>query len=130
MENTLYTYRINYESNTRKSFKDNSKWVSLVYEKAYNRRINQQNKVINIKPVNNSSISDAKNYGIVPHCMQSVVDLRRNKKFKEALRTGYSCLLVNATQLQFYKPLIYAISPISFINCYRRLKTITGKFGV
>ena len=57
---------------------------------------------------------------VVPHFMESVLDLRRAGRTAEALRTAIFCLRLHPLDPYYYKPLAYFVAPFGIIERYRR----------
>jgi glycosyltransferase involved in cell wall biosynthesis len=120
-----YSYRINYDSTTRKH-KDNYLWIQRVLEKAYLRRgFDISCLAADIKNKNKSE--SGMNYDIVPHCMNSVVDLKKARRLGEAISVALSSAILEPRSLLFYKPLLYALLPSSVISAYRLRKRVQSE---
>jgi len=63
---------------------------------------------------------------IIPHFMESVLDLRRLGHYWQAVTTAFDCLQLDPFVLYYYKPLFYSIMPIAVIEWYRSLKAGLG----
>lgn len=61
--------------------------------------------------------------GIVPHFMESVLDLRRTNRNREALKTAFACLRLHPYDPYYYKPLAYSLAPLVLISYYRSRKS-------
>jgi len=120
---TLYSYRITETSTTRFQSERRITMLSLVWEKACRRNdINYDNwKKNNIKRITPLNTND-KHYGIVSHCMESVISLKKEHKFFHAFKVGLQCCNINPVNYYYYKPIIYFITPIIVISLYRNLK--------
>ena len=70
--------------------------------------------------------------GIVPHFIESVLDLRRSGQKKQALKTALACSQLHPYDPYYYKPVAYLLAPLSLISYYRSRKTryrySTGRF--
>jgi len=62
---------------------------------------------------------------IVPHFMESVLDLRRADRNTEALKTAFACLRLHPCDPYYYKPLAYFLAPLALIKFYRSIKAKT-----
>lgn len=122
----LYSYRIGKGSTTRKTNERRQKMVYRVWEKAC-----QRNKIDfeYWKTTNKTSLKSLKcddnQYGIVPHCMESIITLKVDRKFSEALTVAFICCKLHPFDYNYYKPLIYSITPLKLISYYRALKKQT-----
>lgn len=112
-----YSYRINYDSTTRKH-SNNYLWIQQVFEKAYIRRgLDISSLSADLQQKNKSESGN--NYDIVPHCMDSVVDLKQAHRLGEAILVGLNSAILAPRSYLFYKPLLYALLPSSVISAYR-----------
>lgn len=112
----LYSYRINLSSNTRSNLGHTMKKKQMVLDGAIARRGIPQPGCLSIRP---SSVI-TKDYGVVPHFMESVLDLRRAGRVGEALRTAAFCLRLHPIDPYYYKPLAYFFAPFGVIERHRR----------
>ena len=64
---------------------------------------------------------------IVPHFMESVLDLRHAKRNAEAMKTAIFCFWLHPYDPYYYKPLAYFIAPLVLISYYRSIKARRGK---
>lgn len=123
----LYSYRINYNSTIRKNSANNAMWVSLVKHKAAVRR----NTPITDEPVKASrERSKARNTRlthIVSHCMSSVLDHKEAELQFQAFKIGLICASIAPYRLEFFKPLLYALTPLRVIQVYRWMKYINRR---
>jgi len=117
----LYSYRINITSNTRMNSFRRSNMVQKVLERACHRRglVYQPNGK---KKMSENDFSKGYEHGVVPHFMESVLDLKRASKSIEALRTAITSISLNPLNPYYYKPLIYWLVPLFLIEYYRRTK--------
>jgi len=60
--------------------------------------------------------------GVVPHFMESVLDLRRAGRGRLALTTALACAGLHPLDPYYYKPLVYSLTPEVLIEYYRRKK--------
>ena len=113
----LYTYRINYESEIRKDPSKTIEYINKVRELACQRRD------VKFEPM---FFDISKKLGfdthIIPHSMESIVQLKGIGKFFSAIRVGGICISLNVKDFRYYKPFVYSLVPLFLINCYRRLK--------
>lgn len=125
LEHCLYTYRINNESIIRKNPAGNIKWINQAIQKACNRRGLNYSAYCLPETTKKGKQTNSELNHIVPHCMDSVVDLKISGYWLKAVQTGLTCLKIAPSQRAFYKPLIYSLLPIALIQKYRDLKKIT-----
>jgi glycosyltransferase involved in cell wall biosynthesis len=113
----LYSYRINPSSNTRSDAKRKAEKVQAVLKKTYARRGQSY------LPEHKRAVSENEQlYGVVPHFMESVLDLRRTGRFFAAFKTAFSCIKLHPSSVRYYKPLIYVLLPLKLIEQYRAWK--------
>ena len=123
----LYSYRIHPKSSTRQSAAMNQLMTQKVIKRACQRRGSELSEyqpdriVIDIKRGYKRWEAD-----VVPHFMESVLDLCRAAKIKKALTTASECVWLNPFDPYFYKPLFYFIAPLGLIKYYRYLKAKHG----
>jgi len=123
----LYTYRIHSQSSTFVDLCRNSVMEKRVIEKACARR----GLSLPECPMRGSSLGHRiscrrKQMKIIPHFMESVLDLRRLGHYWQAVTTAFDCLQLDPFVLYYYKPLFYSIMPIAVIEWYRSLKAGLG----
>ncbi len=105
----LYTYRINYQSTVRRNPNNNIKWVNKVIKKTCARRGLDYAPHCLYESTVRGKHSRSKQNHIVPHCMESVVDLKINGQLYKAIQTGIACFKIAPADPIFYKPLLYSI---------------------
>ena len=116
----LYSYRINFASNTRASAERRLKMESRVVKEARKRRgLDYRPYVIKFKNRHRHRVLES---GIVPHCMESVIDCKKKKKFGLAFKTAIRCACLHLFDYYYYKPLAYFFVPIGLISWYRLKK--------
>ena len=119
----LYSYRYNFSSNTRRVFAKRKEKAQNVLKLACQRRGLDFSEYL-------SSESDSREKsqyreqetGIVPHFMESILDLRYADRTFEALRTALICLRLHFFDPYYYKPLAYFLAPMALIKYYRSKK--------
>ncbi|GAH61760.1 unnamed protein product [marine sediment metagenome] len=116
----LYSVRYHYDSTTRRDWILRRKMLKEVWERAYQRRGLDMNEHYSPKPRQVATLLYRKQeHGIVPHFMQSVLDLRRAGQFGQAMNTAFACLRLHPCDPYYYKPLAYLVVPMVAIQCYR-----------
>jgi glycosyltransferase involved in cell wall biosynthesis len=123
----LYSYRIHFDSTIRKNVLQRKQMIRNVLERACERRGLKPNDHLS---VNSERISKFRHreleMDVVPHFMESVLDLRRADRNTEALKTAFACLRLHPCDPYYYKPLAYFLAPLALIKYYRSIKTKTG----
>ena len=119
----LYSYRVHFDSTITKNVLLRKHMIRSVFERAYKRRgLNPSDYF----PVNSERISilqhRERETHIVPHLMESVLDLRRADRNWEALKTAFICLQLHPCDPYYYKPLAYFLVPLVLIRYYRSRK--------
>jgi glycosyltransferase involved in cell wall biosynthesis len=119
----LYTYRINYNSTIRQDVSKNNLSVNLIREKACERR-NLEFELFKISFPRPSLFFKHRggDTHIIPHCMESVLSLKSRQQWLTALGVGWKCCTLHPFDPYYYKPLIYALIPDSFVTLYRKCK--------
>jgi len=117
----LYSYRINYSSTIRRDANKTNASVNVVREKACVRRsLDFDQFKVDFKPrAVKGRYLDA---DIIPHCMESVIDLKRQGCFFDACIVGWQCAKLHPLGPYFYKPFVYVVTPVRIINLFRRIK--------
>jgi glycosyltransferase involved in cell wall biosynthesis len=123
MGQCLYTYRINYDSAIRKDPNKTIEQINLAFKKICQRRGLDYEKY-KARPISQSRIFKHRYFDthIIPHSMDSVIQLRENGNYREAFRTGMICLGIRLFDPFYYKPLMYCLLPLFVIRKYRELK--------
>jgi len=123
----LYSYRIHFDSLMTKNFLQRKQMIRNVQERACERRGLNPGDYLS---VNSERISRFRHREmethIVPHFMESVLDLRRADRNREALKTAFACLRLHPCDPYYYKPLAYFLAPLALIRYYRSIKAKTG----
>ena len=57
---------------------------------------------------------------LAAHFMESVIDLRREGRLGDAIRTAWAAVRLAPTDPHHYKPLVYAVSPTPMVRWLRR----------
>lgn len=126
VDDCLYSYRIRDSSTTRGSNTRRAMAVKNVWKKACNRRgIDFNQWLSSNKPRLTKLEREANRYGLIAHCMESVVTSKVKNKYLDALKVGVLCCRLNPFKLNYYKPMIYSLTPLKLIHFYRnRLKEL------
>ena len=124
----LYSYRIHFNSSTTTDITMRKQMVRKVLERAYKRRgLDPSEDILSDKPSPQSRFKHReKEASIVPHFMESVLDLCRTGRRLEAMKTALACLQLHPYDPYYYKPLVYSITPAALIRYYR--STVKGGF--
>lgn len=121
----LYSYRIHSGSTTRKDLNRREHMMQKVFRRACKRRGLQYTKYFHPSSVTEGTILyREQEYGVVPHFMESVLDLRHAGRHFQALRTALACLSLHYLDLDYYKPLAYFFAPMKLIKYYRKKKAL------
>jgi glycosyltransferase involved in cell wall biosynthesis len=114
----LYSYRINTNSVTRKQSNRINELVGKVQQRAAERR----GRTRALRPYDTQSSRQHRSieHGVVSHFIESVMDLKRAAQLGLAFETSLRCLSMHPLDPLYYKPLLFALSPIVAINRYRR----------
>jgi len=122
----LYSYRVHFDSTIRQNVLQRKQMIKKVLERACERRGLNPSDCLS---VNSERISRFRHREmethIVPHFMESVLDLRRAGRNREALKTAFACLRLHPWDPYYYKPLAYFLAPLALINYYRSIKAKT-----
>jgi glycosyltransferase involved in cell wall biosynthesis len=116
----LYSYRISWDTLTRKDPARRRQMLQLAAQKLRERRNLPDDPITTSQALSNR---DADN-DLVSHFMMSALDQRRIGKPMGALRDAISCLQLHPLDLHYYKPLAYAIAPVRLVSWYRQRKRL------
>jgi glycosyltransferase involved in cell wall biosynthesis len=119
----LYTYRINYQSTIRKEPEKNILWINKVKSKAYERRKGGGKVKLVDANVYKTKKRGANNH-IVSHCIKSIVDFKNQGSLADSLWVGLQCVKLSPCDAYFYKPILYSMIPICFIEIYKKFKAL------
>jgi glycosyltransferase involved in cell wall biosynthesis len=112
----LYSYRINPSSNTRSNAQRTTEKKQMVLQRAFARR----NMPFQGVSEPGAAAPSTKDYGVVPHFMESVLDHRRAGRPLRALSIAGTCVLLRPSAISYYKPLAYCFAPFGVIERHRR----------
>jgi len=119
----LYSYRNNSYSNTRQDWARRKRKVRDVLKFACRRRgLNTDEYFPSESTPSAIVLHRERETGVVPHFMESVLDLRRVGRKWEGLKTAMVCLKLHPCDPYYYKPLVYFLMPLALISYYRSRK--------
>jgi glycosyltransferase involved in cell wall biosynthesis len=124
----LYSYRIHLNSNTRQDWARRKQKARDVLKFAFQRRGLNIDEYFSSGLVSSGFVLHREQEnGIIPHFMESVLDLRRAGRVWESLKTATACLWLHPIDPYYYKPLCYFAAPIRLIKWYRKTKARLNK---
>jgi len=116
----LYSYRVHFNSTIRRNQQRREEMVRKLLKRACLRRGLEPTEYIQSDSARPNRFAHRhQEVGIVPHFMESVLDLRRANRYWEALKTATICMRLHPWDPFYYKPLIYSIAPLPLIESYR-----------
>jgi glycosyltransferase involved in cell wall biosynthesis len=120
----LYSYRIHWNTLTKRNPTMRQRMLRDATKKLLDRRglpYDDSNlpEVPNQRRIKNRQLDN----DIVSHFMVSTVDLRHAGKWYAAVNTTICCLMLHPLDPYYYKPVVYAVAPLSFIDWYRARKS-------
>jgi glycosyltransferase involved in cell wall biosynthesis len=116
----LYSYRYHFDSITRQDWMRRKQKVRDVLRLACQRRELNVDEYLPSESVPPPVVLHRElEVGIVPHFMESVLDLRRAGQNWQSLTTALACLRLHSCDPYYYKPLIYFLTPLALIRYYR-----------
>ncbi len=123
----FYSHRVHLDSTIRRDPVRTKQMIRKVLMRACERRGLNPAECL---PANSPASAAKYRYmeqeiGIVPHFMESVLDLRCADRNTEALKTAFACLRLHPCDLYYYKPLAYFLAPLALIKYYRSIKAKT-----
>lgn len=119
----LYSYRNHSYSNTRQDWARRKRKVRDVLKFACRRRgLNIDEYFPSESAPSAIVLHREQETGVVPHFMESVLDLRRSRRKWQALTTALACLRLHPCDPYYYKPLVYFFTPMALIRYYRSRK--------
>jgi len=121
LEDVLYTHRVNHQSVTHNTPSTNFEKINVVINKACARRgLNYNNFKLKSQP--KLLKSERGIDSILPYAIESVLALKRRKEYIQAIKTAVLCIAFHPLDYMYYKPLIYLIAPVWFVEKYREIK--------
>jgi len=118
----LYSYRVHLDSSSRLDPTHNQLMVARVIERACQRRGLDPAKYLPLDTTFSTKFSYRHREAVVPHFMESVLDLRSAGRYWESLKTAFTCLKLHPLDLYYYKPLCYFLAPMKLIRHHRSRK--------
>lgn len=122
LDECLYSYRINFDSNTRLCPDRRVQMIKKVWQKTCCRRDLNFEMWLRKNSSKINSVKTGVQYGVVPHFMESVLRLRIKGRWGKAMRTALLCIKLHPLDPRYYKPLAYFVAPLSLITYYRSMK--------
>lgn len=117
----LYAYRILSTSVTRRHPAQRDRFVVEALSRACNRRgLDYDRAPLYGAGRPNRSQSSVLDNNIAAHFIKSVLDQCRAGKRLASIRTGMECARLHPLDLHYYKALVYALTPLGFVNSLRR----------
>lgn len=119
----LYSYRVHFDSTIRKNVLQRKQMIRNVLERSCERRgLNPSDYLsVNSERISKFQHREMETH-LVPHFMESVLDLRRADRKRKALKTAFVCLRLHPCDPYYYKPLVYFLAPLMLIKYYRSTK--------
>lgn len=119
----LYTYRINYDSTIRKDPNKTVTQINLALEKICTQHgFDFEKHKIPLLPESHVFKHRHFDTHIIPHCMDSIVQLKEARNYRQAFRSAFVCLYLRPFDPYYYKPFVYCLTPLSIINKHRKKK--------
>lgn len=119
----LYTYRIHSGSSTRVDPLRNYQMEREVIVRACERRGWDPSAHLTPRPRRFSRIAHRhRERGVVPHFIESTLDLRREGRRLDAVQTAFACIALHPFDPYYYRPLVYCALPLRLLACYRAAK--------
>lgn len=119
----LYSVRYHFDSTTRRDWTLRTQKVREVLKRACQRRgLNMSEHFSPNTSPTAKHLHREQEHGIVSDFMESVLDLRRAGRNRQALRTALACSGLHPCDPYYYKPLAYWIAPLALIRYYRSRK--------
>ncbi len=119
MGECLYSYRISIDSSSRVDPSRNRVMEQRAVERACRRRGLDPARYVLRQERSSPRFAHRHREAVVPHFMESVLDLRRAGRAAEAMRTAMFCLRLHPLDPYYYKPLAYLVAPFGIIERYR-----------
>jgi glycosyltransferase involved in cell wall biosynthesis len=123
IDRTLYRYRIDLRSITRKDPARRREFVAKVRKMACERRELDYESIFPPRIATRERNRDRDNF-IASDFIESALDQRRAGDLSGALKTGLRCVMFQPLDLYYYKPLVYGLLPSTFLRPLRGLKPL------
>lgn len=119
----LYSYRIHSGSTSRHDPTRRKQMVGKVLRRACQRRgLDPAGYLPTQQTPAAKYLHRQQESGIIPHFMESVLNLRVAKRNWQAMKTALTCLKLHPMDPYYYKPLVYFVLPFALIMYYRSRK--------
>ena len=119
LEDCLYIYRISGNSQTTLQVKRRQEFVAKVLANACKRR----NSTLDKCQLKNQEKRRSKNRiadnGISTHCLESAIDLRRQKRWCMAIKVGFFSAKLHPFDYHYYRAFVAALLPLPLLNWLR-----------
>lgn len=118
----LYSYRIHWESLTKKNPQMRDAMVREAFRRACARRGADFDKTFPMATQGIVSRNAERDNGIATHFIMSACDLKCSGRRLEAFRVGIQCAMLHPTDRHYLKALVYAATPRSIVTASRRAR--------
>jgi len=119
----LYSHRVHLDSTIRRDPAQTKEMIRKILIRTCKRRgLDPVERIMSEQSSAGKFLHREQEIGIVPHFMESVLDLRHASRKWEALKTAVACIRLHPYDPYYYKPLIYSIAPLALIEFYRSRK--------
>lgn len=116
----LYSYRIHWQSLTRKDPEQRDRLVAEALRRACSRRGDDfRVRFSHLRATTNGNA--AQDNGIAAHFIESACDLKRVGRRWDAIKVGLHSARLHPLDFHYYKALIYAATPSSLVTSSRRV---------
>lgn len=119
IDRTLYRYRIDLRSITRKDPSRRRAYVATARRKACTRRGLNYDTLFPPRPAMKERNRDRDNF-IASDFIESAIDQRRAGSLRGALLTGLQCAAFHPLDPYYYKPLLYGLAPGRVLDGLRK----------
>lgn len=114
----LYSYRVHPGSITRRDPAERERQVTEVLRQACERR-GVEFAAVFPERLRDSGRRASSDNGLAANFIESAIDLRREGRLLQALRTGMECIAIRPTELQYYKAMVYSLLPSRMLRSFR-----------
>lgn len=116
----LYSHRVHLDSTIRRNPARTKEMIRKILIHTCERRgLDPVEYIMSEQSPAGKFLHREKEVGLVPHFMESVLDLRCTRSNWQAMITALSCLRLHPYDPYYYKPLVYSIAPLALIKYYR-----------
>jgi glycosyltransferase involved in cell wall biosynthesis len=118
----LYAYRIHEQSITRRAPEERNRRVREALQRACERRGLRLEDIVGPEDagIDGRRRNRDVDNNLAAHFIESVLDLRANGQFLEAVKTGLHCVWFHPTDPHYCKALAYSLLPQSLVRRLRR----------